>query len=335
MGATYHVHGPWPTRGPSCQTRRMPANEGSISRRVALAAVGVQLSTLASPALAAPDERIDTVDVTSAFFDVKDLFVSGDPNLAARFALLVPKGLPAGTRVPLVIALHGLGESGDESLGVRAWLELYGLKSSYERLKRPPVVRESKRKDFTDARLQEVNDLLSARGFRGVAVACPWTRQISKFPDPTATYDAYTAWLMDVVLPRCRVEAPISMEPSATSIVGCSMGGPIALEVFSRHPEAFGSVGLVQGAVSSFTADRYAQMVADAAAQHGPKDVHLLSSSGDPFRDGHEALAAALDKKGVPHTLQIPPGPHDQPFLRETGSIEMLLYQDGRWPSQR
>lgn len=284
-------------------------------------------------AVAAPEERIDTVDVTSAFFDLKDLFVSGDPNLATRFSLLVPKGLPEGTKVPLVIALHGLGESTDEALGVRAWPELYGLKSSYERLKKPPVVRESKRKDFTDARLAEVNQILSTRGFRGMAVACPWTRQVSKFPDPKATYDAYTTWLMDVVIPRCRIEAPaVSPDPAATTLVGCSMGGPIAFEIFSRRPESFGSVGLVQGAVSTFYVDKYSQVVADAMAAHGKRDVLLLTSGGDSFRDSHEAFKVALDKRGVPNTLLVPPGPHDQPFLRETGTIEMLLYQDGRWP---
>src|SRR5690242_3276056 len=73
-------------------------------------------------------ERIDTVDITSPDFNMLDLFVDGDPGLASRFALLVPKGLPRGTRVPLVVALHGLGESNDEELGVRAWPDLYGLK---------------------------------------------------------------------------------------------------------------------------------------------------------------------------------------------------------------
>lgn len=314
----------------------MSADEGSISRRAALSALSVGVASAASAialeSAAAPAERADTVDVTSAFFDLKDLFVAGDPNLATRFALLVPKGLAQGTKVPLVVALHGLGESSDEELGVRAWPELYGLKSSYERLKTPPVARESKRKDFTDARLAEVNQILSTRGFRGVAVACPWTRQISKYPDPQATYDAYTTWIMDTVIPRCRAEAPVSTDPAATTLVGCSMGGPIAFEIFERHPEAFGSVGLVQGAVSPHFAATYAQTMADAVAKYGPRDVHLLTSSGDPFLDGHQALAAALDKKGVPNTLQSPPGPHDQPFLRETGTIEMLLYQDGRWP---
>lgn len=313
---------------------RTPGRPGGtpITRRNVVLGVAATCATAATSASAAPDERIDTVDVTSAFFDLKDLFVAGDPNLATRFALLVPKGLPEGTKVPLVVALHGLGESTDESLGVRAWPELYGLKTSYERLKRPPVVRESKRKDFTDARLAEVNQILRARGFRGVAVACPWTRQVSTFPDPKATYDAYTDWIMDVVIPRCRIEAPVSLDPAATTLVGCSMGGPIAFEIFQRRPESFGSVGLVQGAVGAYYVDKYSQVVADAAAKYGKRDVLLLTSGGDPFRDSHEAFKTALDKRGVPNTLLVPPGPHDQPFLREAGTIEMLLYQDGRWP---
>jgi hypothetical protein len=94
----------------------------------------------------------------------------------------------------------------------------------------------------------------------------------------------------------------------------------------------FGSVGLVQGAVGAWLADKHAEMIASAAASHGPRDVLLLSSSADPFRDGHEALDKALSAKHVPHKLLVPPGPHDQPFLRETGSIEMLLYEDMRTP---
>jgi pimeloyl-ACP methyl ester carboxylesterase len=293
---------------------------------------GAAALAVAGAARAAPTERIDTVDITSPDVDVKDLFVDGDPKIATRFALLVPKGLPRGQRVPLVIALHGLGESHDEELGVRAWLELYGLEHAYERLRHPPVVRESKRNDFTDDRLEEVNRELAARPFRGVAVACPFTPHIDAFPNAPATYAAYAEWIATVVMPRARVEAPVLSDASATSIVGCSMGGPIALDVFSRHPELFGSVGLVQGAVGEYLADKHAEMIAGAASSTGAKDVLLLSSSADPYRQGHEALAKALERRGVPNTLRIPPGPHDQPFLRETGSIELLLYEDRRRP---
>jgi len=283
-------------------------------------------------ALSLPAERVDTIDITSGDFDMHDLFVEGDPALASRFALLSPKGLPRGTRVPLVVALHGLGEAYDENLGVRAWAELYGLKATFSRLRHPPIERVGQRKDLTDPRIAEVNGALAQRAFRGVAVACPFTPHIAALRDPVAGYDAYTKWIADVVLPRARQAAKVIDDPSATAIVGCSMGGPVALEVFSRRPELFGSVGLVQGAVASFSAERHATQIAKASAEHGPRDVLLLSSTGDPYRDGHMALDKELTARSVKHTLLVPPGPHDQPWLRDVGSLEMLLYHDSRLP---
>ena len=70
----------------------------------------------------------------------------------------------------------------------------------------------------------------------------------------------------------------------------------------------------------------------EAIDRFGPRDVHLLTSEGDPFLAGHVAFAAALTKHGVPFEKRVLPGPHDQPWLREAGTIEMLLYQDRRTP---
>ena len=57
---------------------------------------------------------------------------------------------------------------------------------------------------------------------------------------------------------------------------------------------------------------------------------YFLTSSADPFLAGNQALAAALRKKGVACDLRVLPGPHDQPWLREAGTIEMLLWHDRR-----
>jgi len=40
------------------------------------------------------------------------------------------------------------------------------------------------------------------------------------------------------------------------------------------------------------------------------------------------ALSRALHERGITHDLAVLPGPHDQPWLRETGTLEMLLWQD-------
>src|SRR5512139_471462 len=68
-------------------------------------------------------------------FDVREITVKG--KHASRARLLVPPHIGQGRKVRLVVALHGLGESRDPSLGIRAWLDLYGLRTSYERLVAP------------------------------------------------------------------------------------------------------------------------------------------------------------------------------------------------------
>ncbi|WP_437475800.1 hypothetical protein WME75_24385 [Sorangium sp. So ce1014] len=263
-------------------------------------------------------------------FDVRDLQVPGDRALGQRFTLLVPKHLAPGERVPLLVLLHGLGETGDPRLGAFAWLERYGLGSAYERLRRPPLGRTSRRKDWTDARLAEVNAALAAQPFRGLAVACPYTPNVHKAPNPSAALDGYARWLAEVVLPRARAEAPVLDGAARTSLDGCSLGGYVGIEVFLRRPELFGAWGGVQSAVSAHRAPAYADRLARAVAAAGPRDLHLLTSKGDPFHDANAALAAQLAKRSIPHTLRVLPGPHDQPWLREAGTLEMLLFHDRR-----
>lgn len=262
--------------------------------------------------------------------EVRDLKVPGDRALGRRLTLIVPKHLAPGERVPLLVALHGLGETGDERLGAFAWIERYGLLTSYERLRRPPLARTSKRPDWTDARLAEVNAALSARPFRGLCVACPFTPNVHKAANPSAALDGYARWLADVVLPRARAEAPVFDDAARTSLDGCSLGGYIGLEVFLRRPELFGAWGGVQAAIGAHRAAAYADRLAKAVAAAGPRDLHLLTSKGDPFHRANAELAAQLSKRSVGCTLRVLPGPHDQPWLREAGTIEMLLFHERR-----
>jgi hypothetical protein len=258
---------------------------------------------------------------------VLDLALEGDPDLGRRVALFVPKHLKAGERVPLLVLLHGLGETGDQRMGAFAWVERYGLGSAYDRLRRPPVERTSKRADFTDARLAEINAGLAARPFRGFAVACPYTPNVQKHANPTRSLDRYADWLTDVVIPRARREAPVFQDAARTFLDGCSLGGYIGIEVFLRKAASFGAWGGVQTAIGAHRAPGYAERLARALAG-APRRIHIETSEGDPFRDANVALSTALTKRGVPNDLRVLPGPHDQPWLREAGTIEMLLWHD-------
>lgn len=264
-------------------------------------------------------------------FEVRDLDVGGDRKLGRRVVLLLPKHLDPGERVPLLVLLHGLGETGDERMGVYAWLERYGLGTAYERLRRPPIARTSKRKDWTEIQLNELNQSLKARPFKGMAIACPYTPNIYQSKNPGAALDAYTGWIAGAVLPRARKESEcIATSAALTAIDGCSLGGYVSLEVFLRRPDLFAAWGGVQSAFGAHRAPSYADRIERVLAKEAPRRIrlHLETSTNDPYRESNEKLSALLNTKGMANDLIVLPGYHDQPWLRESGTIEMLYWHD-------
>jgi enterochelin esterase-like enzyme len=153
-------------------------------------------------------------------------------------------------------------------------------------------------------------------------------------PDPhkggnaATTLDALAEWIVESVVPRAQVEAPVVPDPAKTAIGGCSLGGYAGLEVFLRRPESFAGFAGVQSAIGEAGAPAYADRIARAIARVGPRKLLLESSSLDPYRAANERLAAELKTRKLAADLRVPPGPHDQPWLREAGTIELLLWLD-------
>ncbi|MBI4701219.1 MAG: hypothetical protein HY744_08690 [Deltaproteobacteria bacterium] len=288
-------------------------------RRLLGALLGAALLSAGRRATAAPD---------GADYEVRELEIEGDRALARRVVLLVPGHLGPDERVPLLVALHGLGETGDERSGAYAWLERYGLGSAYERLRRPPLRELGKRGDFAPGRLAEVAAMLVERPFRGLCVACPYTPNVYRAPRREPLLDRYSRWLVEAVLPRVRNEAPVYGDAAHTSLDGCSLGGYVGLEVFLRQTEHFGAWGSVQGAIAAQRIPGYVALVGAAFARLGPRPIHLVTSGGDPYRAVNVAFAGALRRAGIACDLVVGRGPHDQPWLREAGAIEMLLWHD-------
>ena len=56
--------------------------------------------------------------------------------------------------------------------------------------------------------------------------------------------------------------------------------------------------------------------------------VHVETSTLDPYLAVSQSLHAALLKEGVASEYLAPPGSHDQRFLRDVGTLEMLLWHD-------
>lgn len=301
-----------------------------LSRRLFLSGLAAAALGPRAAAAQAPAPQKEAAPHLPQDLEIRDITVPGDRALGRRFTLLVPKHLAQGEKVPLLVLLHGLGETGDERMGAWAWVERYGLGTAYDRLRRPPIARTSKRADWTAARLSEVNGALAARPFRGLALACPFTPNVNKAPSPAAALDGYARWIAEVVVPRARAEAPVFDDAARTTLDGCSLGGFVGLEVFLRRPEVFGAWGGVQAAFGAHRAPGFADRLARAITAAGPRDLHLLTSEGDPFRDSNAQLARSLRDKGLPCAHRILPGPHDQPWLREAGTLEMLLWHDAR-----
>jgi enterochelin esterase-like enzyme len=262
-------------------------------------------------------------------FDTVDLRLEGARDLARRALVLVPRDLAPGARVPLLVLLHGLGETTSEDAGVHAWVDRYGLVTCHARLKRPPVVPENGRHDLSADRAREINDELTRRPFEGKAVlVCPFTPNVWRLPEPRRALDRYADWITDVLLPEVRAKTPADGSAARTGIDGCSLGGFIGLEVFLRRPQLFGAWGGVQSALGETAAPSIANRMADAIDGAGPRLLHVETSTGDAFYRANLALSRELRKKGIPHDLAVLPGPHDQPFLREAGTLEMLLWHD-------
>lgn len=261
-------------------------------------------------------------DAYDAEEDLRNLRLLDLTEDGRRFTLIVPRYLEPGQQIPLVVFLHGLGETGDPRLGAYAWVEKYGLGSAWQRMKRAPLAPTSTRGEWTDARLGEVNAELATRPFRGFAMACPFMPN----PKSDAELAAYAAWVAKALIPRARTESSaITTDAERTYLCGVSLGGYVSLEVLARAPGSFGAWAGVQTAIGTFAAPGYAERIANRFAG---KPLYLLTSAQDHWRASSEALLAAFKAKSLGVDYRLVPGPHDQPWLREAGTIEALLWLD-------
>ena len=291
-----------------------------IERRRLLVALGALGSGLASKGAAA----LPAAPAAPTEFDEQELEIPGE-RLARRCLLLVP---PSGAK-RVVVLFHGLGETTGEAVGIRAWADRYGLVAAAERLRGPPVVRTLKDVTFlTDERLSEINATLAREPFRGIAVACPFTPNVFKQPSLPMALERYAAWIADGLLPEVRARLGLGTGPEAIGVDGVSLGGFVSLEVFLRRPEAFGAAGATQGAFGVNLVEPYAQRLEAALARVGKRSLRFATSSWDKGRTSSIKLAKKLAARGIDATLAESPGPHDQRWLREVASLELLLHYD-------
>jgi hypothetical protein len=244
-----------------------------------------------------------------------------------RAAVVVPAWGSSDARFPTVLALHGRGEAlKAPAEGAMGWPRDYELVRAIRRLCAPPLTKDDFEGLVDDATLAADNQALATAPFRGVLVACPYVPDLDLHR--AAPIEAFGRFLLDVLVPRLRAQAPALDSPAATGIDGVSLGGAVALHVGLAHPLAFGAVGAIQPAIVADDVSLWTER-ALAARQKNPRlKLRLLTSEDDFFRDAITRTSKAWALAGVDHEFGVARGPHDYVFNRGPGSIELLRWHD-------
>jgi enterochelin esterase-like enzyme len=244
-----------------------------------------------------------------------------------RAIVVVPAWVKSPERLPVLVALHGRGEAlkGPE-LGVMGWPHDYALLRAIERVCAPPLTPDDF-EGFVEARhLHDTNKALESQPFRGLVVVCPYLPDID-IRKPARIRD-YGEYLWKSVMPRVQRELPVLTAPASTGIDGVSLGGAVALRVGLEWAPLFGAVGTLQAAISEEQTSELVQLVTSARAKNPNFALRLLTSKEDYFRVAITKMSNALRARGIGHDFADVPGPHDYPFNRGPGAIEMLLWHD-------
>jgi iron(III)-salmochelin esterase len=244
-----------------------------------------------------------------------------------RAAVLVPAWTKPDEKLPLLFALHGRGEAMKGPVeGVMGWPRDYALVRAIKRVCEPPLATDDF-EGFVDAdRLQAHNDALAKRPFGGLVVVCPYSPDVDLRKPPQVK--DYAEYVTKVVLPRAKKELPVVGTPASIGIDGVSLGGALALRIGLGNPDLFGAVGTLQAAIGEDQVPEFTDLAKAARAKNPRLSLRLLTSKDDYFRNAIKSASQSWKAAGIAHDFENVPGPHDYPFNRGPGAIEMLLWHD-------
>lgn len=238
-----------------------------------------------------------------------------------RCVVMIPKGVTG--KLPLLIALHGLGETVSPRKGAYGWLESYELDRALLRLRKPPLDESAFHGFVTATRLAEINADLAKRPFGGLVIACPY---LPKSIGGETSYEAYGTWLGEKLIPKLRAEAPVLGTTASTGIDGVSLGGITALRIGLARADLFGVVGALQPAVNDVdTAESLAALIEEKIAG---RPLRIVTSTEDAYRTTLTSLDEKLWARKVTHQFFVTEGPHDYVWNKGPGGIEMVLFHD-------
>ena len=264
---------------------------------------------------------------------------AGDPRLGVvkidtwtlpgdgRAVTIVPTWTPPDAKLPMLIALHGRGEAmKGPALGVLGWPNDYALLRAIMRLSHPPLTTEDFESFVEPRRLVEHNDALAKRTFAGLVIVCPYSPDVD-LRKPVRIQE-YADYLLKSVVPRARQELPVIDAAGALGIDGVSLGGALALRIGLGNASTFGAVGTLQAAIGQDQVPELTELARSARTKNPALKLRLLTSSDDYFKRAIRSASSAWREAGITHDFEEVPGPHDYPFNRGPGALEMLLWHD-------
>lgn len=218
-------------------------------------------------------------------------FASAARRRTVGYTIAWPPGHGPGSRLALVVSLHGFG--GDHTSG------LGGI----------PLARALSA--LSGGRALAPMALVAVDGGGGYWNAHPGD-------DPVAM-------VVNELIPRCR-RLGLGTRTGAVGVIGISMGGYGALLLGERYPRLFRAVAAISPAVwTSYTDARganpgafasAADFAADDVIRHAGRlagtPVRVASGNEDPFHPGVVALTRALPRTAV---VQLTDGCHDNAFF--------------------
>lgn len=244
-----------------------------------------------------------------------------------RAVTIVPAWRKPDEKLPLLFAFHGRGEAmkGPE-VGVMGWPKDYKLLRAIERVCAPPLTAEDFETFVEAPRLREHNQRLGAHPFKGLCIVCPYSPD-TDWRKPKAMTD-YGAYIIGTVLPRALKELPVLGTPASIGLDGVSLGGAQSLRIGLNNAERFGAVGTLQAAIDENQVQEVTDLARAARATNPTIALRLLTSKDDYFKRAIRLTSQAWKQAGISHDFEEVPGPHDYPFNRGPGAIEMLLWHD-------
>jgi iron(III)-salmochelin esterase len=241
----------------------------------------------------------------------------------------IPAGADGSKRYPVLVALHGRGESLKGSRrGARGWLDDYDLGRAMSRLLEPPLGKRDFQGYVSNERLRQINRSLGEQPYAGLIVVCPFLPDVLRRENAFKEAEPLAAFIVDVLLPRVYAKTPAIGTPATTGIDGVSLGGRAALLVGFTRPTAFGAIEALQAAIDGTEVERFAELGVRALADNPRLVFRLVTSDQDHFLGVNQRLSSELESKGVQHRYRRVLGTHSYRFNRGPGGIEMLLYHD-------